>query len=447
MDEWAAAHAGAGSVFSAAQVTRPPPPPPAGDDADSRRRPGLSFPRAYTLTLSPQTIYARSTLLARLVSSRAYRQLEFLAVGSAFVVRPSSSSSGGDSGEGSSSSSATRPFLVQIPATREAIFSSAALSAKSKRALMKFLKFVVASSSETDAGGSTSTEPTAASSPAVGQPGSSSTTADSPWAAHASEPLSSFLGARFGLDAELQGYVHALTLSLAPSTATSTSTSTSTTPATTVAQGLAALRRHLASWGVFGPGFSALYAKWGGGSEVAQVACRAGAVGGGVYALGRGVRSARLVDADVNADAEGSEDSGRGKRAALDSPPPPPPPDSPQLELQLTDGTAVRTRLLVRGWTDGGGEEAAEARQQQKRVGRLVAVVDSPMPQLFEPTVEGAPTPAVAVVSLGTTPGGGPVYALVHSSDAGECPVGQCELTPSPPSSFPRPMFWSTLVL
>lgn len=69
-------------------------------------------------------------------------------------------------------------------------------------------------------------------------------------------------------------------------------------------------------------------------------------------------------------------------------------------------------------------------------VSRLVAVVNSPLSSLFETTVEGAPTPAVAVIahppgSVETDHGSEsqyPVYVMAHSSDTGECPAGQSKL-------------------
>jgi len=59
------------------------------------------------------------------------------------------------------------------------------------------------------------------------------------------------------------------------------------------------------------------------------------------------------------------------------------------------------------------------------------------MSSLFEILTEGAPVPAVAViafpagsVSEGESSSEFPIYAMVHSSDTGECPSGQCELHP-----------------
>jgi RAB protein geranylgeranyltransferase component A len=152
--------------------------------------------------------------------------------------------------------------------------------------------------------------------------------------------------------------------------------------------------------GVFGPGFAAVYPKWGGMSEVAQVACRAGAVGGGIYILGTGIEKV------VN-------------QAEVDEP----------VEVVLSSGTTIKTTWLVLG-TEDQPEAGAE------EISRLVAVVSSPLASLFEVSVEGAPAPAVAVIAFPTgsvmTKDGvaseQPIYVYAHSSDSGECPTGQCVL-------------------
>lgn len=246
-----------------------------------------------------------------------------------------------------------------MPSTREDVFSTTAIAARAKRSLMKFLKFVLDYRSEANS--------------AVWQP-------------RAAEPLSAFLAEHFNLDAELQAYVLALTLSLDGHMVTE--------------HGLATIHRHLTSMGVFGPGFAAVYPKWGGTSEIAQVACRAGAVGGGIYMLGTGIESV----------AKRSGDAGE------------------LVEIQLSNGTPVKTKLLVRG----GEERAADGALE---ISRLVAIVGSPLGSLFEAVVEGAPAPAVAVVafppgSVATADGSAseyPIYAFAHSSSTGECPSGQSE--------------------
>jgi RAB protein geranylgeranyltransferase component A len=213
------------------------------------------------------------------------------------------------------------------------------------------------------------------------------------WQSHADEPLTTFLASQFHLDTELQAYVLTLTLSFDRQVGTR--------------DGLAAINRHLTSMGVFGPGFAAVYPKWGGLSEVAQVACRAGAVGGGIYMLGTGIEKA--VDQSENGEP---------------------------VEVVLSSGTTIKTHLLVRGAEN---QPAAGAEETS----RLVAVVSSPLRSLFEVLVEGAPAPAVAVIAFPpgsvTTKDGNaseqPIYVYAHSSDTGECPVGQSVLYFTTPSS------------
>ncbi|KAB5528825.1 GDP dissociation inhibitor-domain-containing protein [Coniochaeta sp. 2T2.1] len=329
------------SIFSLASISQP-----SGGA-------GLSPSRSYSFALSPQIIHTSSALISQLVSSRAYRQIEFLAVGSFFIFNPSSPDS------------QAPPSLTRIPSTREDVFSTTAIPARAKRSLMKFLKFVLDYESETN---------------------------KAIWQAQAAEPLSALLADHFKLNAELLAYVLALTLSLDGRIATQ--------------DGLASIHRHLTSMGVFGPGFAAIYPKWGGTSEIAQVACRAGAVGGGIYMLGTGIDS--VTDADE------------------------------LVEVRLTNGTPVKTKLLVRGGDERAAEETLE-------VSRLVAVVGSPLSSLFEVVVEGAPAPAVAVIAFppGSVIANGaaseyPIYAFAHSSSTGECPNGQsvlCFTTLATPTS------------
>ncbi|EAQ89679.1 hypothetical protein CHGG_06298 [Chaetomium globosum CBS 148.51] len=301
---------------------------------------GLSS-RAYSLALAPQLIHARSELLSQLVSSRAYRQVEFLAVGSFYIFKPSQDA-------------AQQPSLTRIPSTREEVFSTTAVSAKAKRLLMKFLKFVLDYESPPQL---------------------------ELWQPYTDSPLVDFLQQGFKMDADLQTYIVTLTLSLDGKISTK--------------DGLAVIRRHLSSMGVYGPGFAAIYPKWGGLSEVAQVACRAGAVGGAVYMLGTGIEKMETIEDEVT--------------------------------LQLTSGDTIKTRSLVR---------ADENPSDQTGISRLVAVVGSRLNSLFEATLEGAPRPAVAIVafpagSLSTAAGKAseyPVYLSAHASETGECPVGQSVL-------------------
>jgi RAB protein geranylgeranyltransferase component A len=345
--EQTSSSAPASSIFSSATI------------AQSPEAPNLPS-RSYSLALSPQIIHTRSALLSQLVSSRAYRQIEFLAVGSFYILKPSPDVQ-------------TVPTLSRIPSTREDVFSTTAIPARAKRSLMKFLKFVL----DYDSEGNTEV-----------------------WQPHADELLTTFLGSQFSLDSDLQAYVLTLTLSLDGRISTR--------------DGLATINRHLTSMGMFGPGFAAVYPKWGGTSEIAQVACRAGAVGGGIYILGTGIEKV----AEQAADAE-------------------------SVEILLTSGTTVKTKILVRG-TEHQPVAGAE------EISRLVAVVSSPLKSLFEVVVDGAPAPTVAViafppVSVTTTdgkPSEQPIYVFAHSSDTGECPVGQSKLT-----LLPRSLLYSTIPL
>lgn len=350
-------------------MTRPSPPEDDNGNneggATAAGGPGvLSFPRAYALALSPQLIHGRSKLLSQLVSSRAFRQLEFLAVGSFYIYKPA----------------IEKATLTRIPSTREDVFSSADLSARAKRQLMKFLKLVLSYQDEASL---------------------------EQWQEYAGRPLAAFLAEKMGLvDEELRTYITALTLSLDGGDVTTK-------------EGLETIHRHLTSMGVFGPGFAALYPKWGGGSEIAQVGCRAGAVGGGIYMLGTGIKE------------EKTEQKGEGEG------------DEQLVELVLTNDTVVKTKLLVRG-TENVSDDDDNNGSAIIKVSKLIAILNTPLTHLFESTVEGCPVPAVVVIafppgSVQTTNTASanthPLFAIVHSSDTGECPTGQSKLELTHPFS------------
>lgn len=348
-DEWAAQLQADEPVLAAAEVV-------------SRDDERLASPRSYSLALAPQIIHARSELLSQLVSSKAFRQIEFLSVGSFYIFEPSAEAA---------------PSLSRVPSTREDVFANTAIPSRSKRFLMKFLKFVL----EYDAEPQTDV-----------------------WTPRADEALADFLGSEFKLDAALQTYV--ITLTLSPDGRIS------------VRDGLAAIHRHMTSMGRFGTGFAAVYPKWGGLSEVAQVGCRASAVGGAVYMLGTGIRKV----ADTNTDQG--------------------------VEVALANDVTVKTKALVQPKT-GPPSTAGIS------LSRLTVVVKSGLSSVFETFIEGAPTPAVAVVGFAAgsvkqddgTASAYPVYAMVHSSDTGECPVGQSKFDISLYSSSLRFMMTFSIIL
>jgi RAB protein geranylgeranyltransferase component A len=313
----------------------------------------LSFSRAYTLTLSPQIIYSRSKLLSNLVSSKVYRQLEFQAVGNWWIYNAESEVS-----------------LRRLPNGREDISQDKSIDNRAKRSLMKFLKFVVNYENLTET-----------------------------WEHHADSGLAGFLSGQFQLSPSLQSVISALALSFEPS------------DQIPVKWALPRIARHLTSIGVFGPGFGAVVPKWGGAAEISQVACRAGAVGGGVYVLGTGIKTSEAFTED-------------GEQLS---------------KVELSNGENVRTRRIV-------GKVTGHDLANPKTVSKIIAVVSSPLTSLFQSSIEGSPLAAVSVVVfpstslLEGTAQPYPVYIMVHSSETGECPSNQCQCPPSLSVSLPHNM-------
>ncbi|KAI4155536.1 MAG: hypothetical protein LQ340_000952 [Diploschistes diacapsis] len=304
----------------------------------------LGFSRAYSLALSPQIIYSKSALLPTLVSSKVYRQLEFLAVGAWWIYEQRS-----DGGNGS---------LRKIPSSREDVFADKSIDLKSKRLLMRFLKFI--------------TDPEAFSQ-AIEEFGDSS--------------FENFLSQQYNIPLQLQPIIQALTLSPSPAAQTKTSFA------------LPRILRHLSSIGTFGPGFGAVVPKWGGLAEIAQVGCRACAVGGGVYMLGKGVQGV----------PSNSDDYYR---------------------LMLGNAERVKTK-----WKTGLREDLQSSTESVPETGlftRSISIVASDLAILFPPIADGAPPSACTVVVFppsslqqGGSMNSTPVYIMVHSSETGECPAGQ----------------------
>ncbi|TKA64092.1 hypothetical protein B0A49_07845 [Cryomyces minteri] len=249
------------------------------------------------VSLSPQLIYARSPLLPVLVSSRIDRQLEFQAVGSWWVY-------------------SQQGHLVRVPSAREDVFADTTLDVRAKRSLMKFLRFVANYEDQSEM-----------------------------WEPYRSKPFSAFLTQQFRLPPALHDPLLALTLS--PCSPQETSTEPS----------LAKVARHLRSIGVFGPGFGAVIPKWGGLAEIAQVACRAGAVGGAVCVLNRGV--------------DGIEDNSTLKSLPDD--------ESKPLSVRLRDKNAAGVVYASTATTGLEGSETLD-----KAVARLLQNVgENPTPQVL----------------------------------------------------------------
>ncbi|KAI9368871.1 GDP dissociation inhibitor [Aspergillus egyptiacus] len=309
--------------------------------------------RAYTLSLSPQLIYSRSQLLPTLVSSRVYRQLEFQAVGSWWIYKPTANRD---------------EELYRVPSSREDVFADDAISMKSKRTLMRFLRNLSQSQANQESDQAPALEEEAL-----------------------SKPLPEYLSSKFQVTPELYDPLLSLSLSQAP-------------PQKTVARyAVPRIQRHLTSIGVFGPGFGSVLVKWGGGSEISQVGCRALAVGGGIYVLNSGVKSLDQVEQ---------------------------PDENSRIQLQLISGEIITSKYVVGSDWDLPGQLSSG---DYDSVSRSITIVSSPLDGLFPVTAEGGPVPAGAVVvfpalSLGLTDDSPPVYIFVHSSETAECPSGQSVL-------------------
>ena len=318
------------------------------------------------------------------MSSKVYRQLEFLAVGNWWIYRDHGIEEDGQPGNTASS----RGSLRRIPGGREDVFADKGIDLRSTRSLMKFLKLAA--------------DPEAHE-PILEQWGN--------------KPFPEFLESHLSIAPRLQAPLLALTLSPNPPAETLTS------------YALPHIHRHLTSIGMFGPGFGSVISKWGGLAEIAQVACRAGAVGGGVYVLKKGfARSGNEEQQNSNLDFI-SVDQGTSLST-----------------VRLQGGEIVKSHWIVGSLWDlpSRAHPSLDDQTHPSYIARSITIVSGSLSQLFPLPAEGAPPPAGAVVFF---PSGTlavesedqmppsvktelpPVYLMVHSSDTGECPAGQCKCT------------------
>ena len=344
----------------------------------------LGFSRAYSLSLSPQLIYTRSNLLPALVSSKVYRQLEILAVGNWWIYSDYEVTEEGEAG----STATSRGSLRRIPGGREDIFADKGIDLRSTRSLMKFLKLAA----DPEAHQSISEQ----------------------WG---DKPFPEFLENHLSIPPRLQAPLLALTLSPNPPAETLTS------------YALPHIHRHLTSIGMFGPGFGSVIPKWGGLAEIAQVACRAGAVGGGVYVLKKGFARSDNTD----------QENSSLDFISLNQ-------DTSLSTVRLQGGENVKSHWVVGSLWDLPSQTHPPLDNQHHPscIARSITIVSGSLSQLFPLPAEGAPPPAGAVIFF---PSGTlaleaedqmppeakteipPVYLMVHSSDTGECPAGQCKCT------------------
>lgn len=248
---------------------------------------------------------------------------------------------------------------------------------KDKRGLMKFLRYVL--QEESDSGTRVEDE--------------------------TNLTLQSALDTKFKVPASLQAPLLALALSPVPA---------SQIPFDLA---LSRIRRHMRSMGYFGPGFGAVIAKYGGISEISQVACRAGAVGGGVYLLGHDLTSVNVVDPDISGNA--------------------------LLEGTLPDSTKVKARFVTGSFEDLPSlKNGTQPNQPSEKTLRSINIVDNAFRGLFPQTSDNGPVPAAAIVLVDDgdhmSSEKSPVYLQIHSEDTGECPPGQCELHIHPSLRLPH---------
>jgi len=303
----------------------------------------LSQPRAYSLALAPHIIHAQSNLLAVLVSSRLHNQLDFQAVGSWFIL------------ETIAEAVASNAKLSRVPSSREDVFRDTSFDLRAKRSVMKFLRFVQTYEEQHEV-----------------------------WGDEAEKPFPDFLQQKFGLPPSSHGALLALTLGSEPP------------QQITTAAALPKIARHFRSIGTFGPGFGAVLPKWGGLAEIAQVACRAGAVGGGVYVLKKGIRSTSTTD-------DGT------------------------VELVLSGDEKITASWLI-GCSDDFPSGFSQA--VTSGLTRSISVVTPSLAELFPPTSEGGVTPAGAVVAIPSSVSDEPpVHIIAHSHESGECPSSQSKFS------------------
>ncbi|KAL9023039.1 MAG: hypothetical protein Q9180_008423, partial [Flavoplaca navasiana] len=238
---------------------------------------------------------------------------------------------------------------------------------------------------------------------------------------HGNQSFPSFLASEYKIGPKLQAPLQALTLSSAPPSKT------------TVAYAIPKLHKHLTSIGIFGPGFGAVIPKWGGLAEIAQVACRAGAVGGGVYVLNKGIES---IDRAIQTPASPTIVEETGHIMST---------------VKLQGGDDVKARWII--GTPSTLRHCSDKDLDQQtvfaEVTHVTAIVSSSLTSLFPPPSEGSSPPGSIVVVLPPGAIGLPksldpvdiplVYLIIHSSDTGECPEGQtiiyASMTLSHPSS------------
>lgn len=349
--------------------------------------------RQYNLALAPEIVYSGSAFRRYLVTSQAHRQVGFLPVGSWWLYTVHDDATGS---------------FEKVPNTREDLLGDTTLDFAAKRRLVKILRFIADYDSQDEV---------------------------SRWEQYRDSSFSKFLSDVFKAPISLLASLLALTMSMkGPDDVTT-------------GYALPRIARHLRSIGTLGK-FSALIPKYGGLDEFCQVACRACAVGGGVYVLGKGlspslssISTVQVTTGFQQASDREEKEKDTGKVPAARHAPATGAhvQDSQQehtthVKLHLKDGEAITARWIV---SESSPEQTGDC------LTKSVSIVSSSLSTLFPPVVVDEqpfhPGSAIVVFPSGSLELSGhrklpPVHIHVHSSESGECPAGQskfvCSLQP-----------------
>ncbi|KAF1978007.1 rab proteins geranylgeranyltransferase component A [Bimuria novae-zelandiae CBS 107.79] len=336
--------------------------------------------RHYNLALAPAIMYSSSAFRRYLFTSRVYHYVELRPVSGWWVYSPEGSTTG---------------TFKKIPSVREELIGNKELSFSVKRRLIKITRFVMEYENDV---------------------------AKSQWEPYRLLPFTAFLSAVFKPQPELLAPLFALTMS-------SESPESLTTEAA-----LPRLARHIRSLQGRHGNWPALIPKYGGLDEFCQLACRACAVGGGVYVLEKGLStsagSVSTVRIPVETPQEGYSAGEDGSDAHKD----PAAADAsatgqPRVKLQLQDGEAITARWVV-------GESSPD--QTPDPNCKSISIVSSPLSTLFpkikvDEDENKVPIPTASAIffypsrslQLPECTNTSPVHIHVHSSASGECPAGQ----------------------
>lgn len=168
----------------------------------------------------------------------------------------------------------------------------------------------------------------------------------------------------------------------------------SPTPEMTATNGLRAIRRHLTGFGIYG-GFPIIVPLHGGGGELSQAFCRAAAVKGATYILGREIREVSHDVANHNFPFN--------------------------VEFDVSDSEElpnVRCKSVVRLDRPHVSESV--------EITRTVTVVEGIVNELFDPDAQQSDAALIVIPPGVLSPTQMPMQVIVHGGGVGECPLGQC---------------------